>query len=90
VRRGRDQALLLGTRHLLIAQRDPIQTAKQVASSTRCRRQVPVGVGNGWNEDEMANHGHRLREPPQAGARAYRGHEGDLDSIESRVSLASS
>ena len=29
---------------------------------------------------------HRFRDPPQAGARAYRGHEGDLDQVKGRVS----
>ena len=52
------KTLLLGTGICLIAQRDPIQTAKQVASIDK----VPggrflCGIGNGWNEDERANHG---------------------------------
>jgi alkanesulfonate monooxygenase SsuD/methylene tetrahydromethanopterin reductase-like flavin-dependent oxidoreductase (luciferase family) len=71
------KTLLLGTGICLIAQRDPIQTAKQVASIDQASGgRFLFGVGNGWNEDEMAN---RVREPPQAGARACRGHEGDLD-----------
>jgi probable F420-dependent oxidoreductase len=50
--------LLLGTGICLIAQRDPIQTAKQVASIDQVSGgRFLFGVGNGWNEDEMANHG---------------------------------
>ena len=50
--------LLLGTGICLIAQRDPIQTAKQVASIDQISGdRFLFGVGNGWNEDEMANHG---------------------------------
>src|SRR5262245_46669636 len=66
------KTLLLGTGICLIAQRDPIQTAKQVASIDQVSGgRFLFGVGNGWNEDEMANHG----EPSPAGARACRGHE---------------
>jgi probable F420-dependent oxidoreductase len=49
---------LLGTGICLIAQRDPIQTAKQVASIDRVSGgRFLFGVGNGWNSDEIANHG---------------------------------
>ena len=52
------KTLLLGTGICLIAQRDPIQTAKQVASLDQISGgRFLFGVGNGWNEDEMANHG---------------------------------
>jgi probable F420-dependent oxidoreductase len=52
------KTLLLGTGICLIAQRDPIQTAKQVASIDQVSAgRFLFGVGNGWNEDEMANHG---------------------------------
>jgi probable F420-dependent oxidoreductase len=52
------KTLLLGTGICLIAQRDPIQTAKQVASLDQVSGgRFLFGVGNGWNEDEMANHG---------------------------------
>jgi alkanesulfonate monooxygenase SsuD/methylene tetrahydromethanopterin reductase-like flavin-dependent oxidoreductase (luciferase family) len=50
------KTLLLGTGICLIAQRDPIQTAKQVASIDQASGgRFLFGVGNGWNEDEMAN-----------------------------------
>src|SRR5579871_777714 len=52
------KTLLLGTGICLIAQRDPIQTAKCVASIDQVSGgRFLFGVGNGWNEDEMANHG---------------------------------
>jgi probable F420-dependent oxidoreductase len=50
--------LKLGTGVCLVAQRDPIQTAKLVASIDQVSGgRFLFGVGNGWNEDEMANHG---------------------------------
>jgi probable F420-dependent oxidoreductase len=50
--------LKLGTGVCLIAQRDPIQTAKLVASIDRVSGgRFVFGVGNGWNQDEMENHG---------------------------------
>ncbi len=52
------KTLLLGTGICLVAQRDPIQTAKSVASlDLLSDGRFLFGVGNGWNEDEMANHG---------------------------------
>jgi probable F420-dependent oxidoreductase len=42
----------------LVAQRDPIQTAKLVASIDQVSGgRFVFGVGNGWNRDEMENHG---------------------------------
>jgi probable F420-dependent oxidoreductase len=50
--------LLLGTGICLVVQRDPIQTAKLVASIDRISGgRFLFGVGNGWNEAEIANHG---------------------------------
>jgi probable F420-dependent oxidoreductase len=50
--------LLVGTGVCLVPQRDPIQTAKQVASLDQISQgRFLFGVGNGWNEGEMANHG---------------------------------
>jgi len=50
--------LLVGTGVCLVAQRDPIQTAKLVASIDQVSGgRFLFGVGNGWNADEMANHG---------------------------------
>ncbi len=50
--------LLIGTGVCLIAQRDPIQTAKLVSSIDQVSAgRFLFGVGNGWNREEMANHG---------------------------------
>jgi probable F420-dependent oxidoreductase len=50
--------LRLGTGVCLVAQRDPIQTAKLVASLDQVSGgRFLFGVGNGWNAEEMANHG---------------------------------
>ncbi len=48
----------VGTGVCLIAQRDPIQTAKLVASIDQVSGgRFVFGVGNGWNQDEMEDHG---------------------------------
>jgi probable F420-dependent oxidoreductase len=50
--------LRVGTGVCLVAQRDPIQTAKLVASIDQVSNgRFVFGVGNGWNQDEMENHG---------------------------------
>jgi probable F420-dependent oxidoreductase len=52
------KTLRLGTGVCLIAQRDPIQTAKLVASIDQVSAgRFVFGIGNGWNQDEMENHG---------------------------------
>ncbi len=52
------QRLLVGTGLCLIVERDPIVTAKEVASLDRLSGgRFLFGVGAGWNEEEMANHG---------------------------------
>ena len=50
--------LRIGTAICLIAERDPITTAKEVASLDRLSGgRMIFGVGAGWNVEEMANHG---------------------------------
>jgi probable F420-dependent oxidoreductase len=52
------QTLKLGTGICLVNQRDPIQTAKLVASIDRLSGgRFLFGIGNGWHEEEMRNHG---------------------------------
>ena len=52
------ERLLLGTGVCLVVQRDPIQTAKLVASIDQVSGgRFLFGVGNGWNREEMENHG---------------------------------
>lgn len=47
-----------GTGVLLVQQRDAIQTAKLVASIDQVSQgRFLFGVGGGWNQDEMENHG---------------------------------
>ena len=50
--------ILLGTGICLIPQRDPIVTAKCVASLDQLSNgRFLFGIGGGWNVDEMENHG---------------------------------
>jgi probable F420-dependent oxidoreductase len=50
--------LRIGTAICLINQRDPIATAKQIATLDRLSAgRVVFGVGAGWNAVELANHG---------------------------------
>lgn len=50
--------ILLGTGIALIPERDPIHTAKEVASLDLVSGgRAVLGVGVGWNREEMANHG---------------------------------
>jgi probable F420-dependent oxidoreductase len=52
------ERLLIGTAICLVVQRDPIQTAKAVASIDQISNgRFLFGVGAGWNAEEMANHG---------------------------------
>jgi probable F420-dependent oxidoreductase len=50
--------LKIGTGVCLIPQRDPIVTAKMVSTLDRVSNgRFLFGVGNGWNQDEIENHG---------------------------------
>ena len=50
--------LKIGTGICLIPQRDPIVTAKMVSSLDHVSNgRFLFGVGNGWNQDEIENHG---------------------------------
>jgi probable F420-dependent oxidoreductase len=51
-------SLRVGTGICLVTQRDPIVTAKEVASLDHLSGgRFDFGVGAGWNREEMANHG---------------------------------
>ena len=55
--------LRVGSGITLVAQRDPIWLAKQVASvDALSRGRLLFGVGYGWNKEEMAQHGVRYTE----------------------------
>jgi probable F420-dependent oxidoreductase len=50
--------ITLGTGVALVAQHDPIVLAKQVATlDNLCGGRFVLGVGFGWNREEMASHG---------------------------------
>lgn len=50
--------LKIGTGVALITQRDPIVTAKMISSIDQISNgRFLFGVGNGWNQDEIENHG---------------------------------
>jgi alkanesulfonate monooxygenase SsuD/methylene tetrahydromethanopterin reductase-like flavin-dependent oxidoreductase (luciferase family) len=52
------KTIKLGPGVLLVQQRDAIQTAKLVASIDQVSQgRFLFGVGGGWNQDEMENHG---------------------------------
>ncbi len=55
---GATTTIKLATGICLVAQRDPIQTAKEVASLDRISDgRFLFGIGYGWNKEEMAHHG---------------------------------
>ncbi len=52
----------LGTGICLLIERDPITTAKEVASlDMMSDGRVVLGIGAGWNQEEMENHGANYR-----------------------------
>ena len=52
------KTIKLGTGVCLVVQRDPIYTAKEVATLDRISNgRFLFGVGGGWNAEEMADHG---------------------------------
>src|SRR5262249_5998616 len=54
--------LVLGTGIALVAQRDPIITAKSVGSLDQLSGgRFVLGMGGGWNVDEMETHGTRYQ-----------------------------
>ena len=54
--------LRLGTGICLVIERDPIVTAKEVASVDRLSNgRFFFGIGGGWNAEEMENHGANFR-----------------------------
>ena len=54
----RPRRVKLGFGVCLVTERDPIMTAKQIASLDRISNgRVIFGAGVGWNREEMENHG---------------------------------
>src|SRR4051794_5501674 len=57
------EQLIVGTGICLPAQRDPIITAKEVATLDHLSAgRFVFGIGFGWNEDELADHGVAMKE----------------------------
>ena len=55
---GATRRLKLGTGICLVIERDPIVTAKEIATLDRLSGgRVLFGIGGGWNAEEMENHG---------------------------------
>jgi probable F420-dependent oxidoreductase len=55
---GATATIKIGSAVCLVTQRDPIILAKQIASIDRLSSgRVLLGVGAGWNDEEMRNHG---------------------------------
>ncbi len=60
---GATERLVVGTGICLVAQREPIVTAKAAATLSHLSGgRFVLGVGFGWNEDEIANHGVAMSE----------------------------
>ena len=81
------QRLRVGTGIALVPQRDPIVTAKEVASLDHLSGgRFELGVGAGWNREEMVNHGvdprtrmRRMREHVLAMKAIWTQHEASFD-----------
>ncbi len=57
------RTLRIGTGICLVSQRDPIVTAKAVASLDLISEgRFEFGIGAGWNQDELQNHGTRYED----------------------------
>ena len=70
----------------LVVQRDPIQTAKDVATLDRVSNgRFLFGIGAGWNAEEMENHGTEYRTRLSLMRERVAGDEGDLDPVEGGV-----
>ena len=71
----------LATGICLVAQRDPIHTAKEVASvDALSDGRMIFGIGYGWNKEEMAQHGTQYGRASSAASRADPRHEGAVDA----------
>ena len=81
------RTLKVGTGITLVTERDPILMAKQVASlDTVSNGRVLLGVGAGWNAEEMEDHGVALRDALESAQRTHPRHAPDLDRGRAGVS----
>src|SRR6201993_1994644 len=80
------KTIKLGTGVALIQQRDAIQTAKLVASIDQASQgRFLFGVGGGWNQDEMENHGTVYATRFKGGAQIKGGEEKSVDEGEREI-----
>src|SRR3989454_2847247 len=74
---GASRRLKLGTGICLVVERDPITTAKEVATLDRLSGgRVLFGIGGGWNAEEMEDHGTAFKtrwRGPRGGRLALKG-----------------
>ena len=81
------QHLIIGTGICLVIERDPITLAKEVASLDFISRgRFLFGIGAGWNQEEMENHGTNPTQRWSLLRETNPGHEGELDSGRGSVS----
>ena len=74
------ERLRVGTGIALIVERDPIMLAHEAASLDHLSGgRFELGIGAGWNLEEMRNHGTDPSAPLRGHARARAGHARDLD-----------
>src|ERR1043166_9734248 len=60
---GATRRVMLGTGICRVAARAPIVTAKEIATLDRLSNgRVILGIGGGWNAEEMENHGTRFKQ----------------------------
>ena len=84
--RPRRNGIKIGTGICLVIERDPIVTAKEVATARPLSGgRFLFGVGAGWNREEMENHGTDQRTRFTRMRESDRGDEGDLDRRRGRV-----
>ena len=81
------ERLVVGTGICLVAQRDPIVTAKAVATLDHLSNgRFVLGIGFGWNADEIEDHGvddaRTARGHPRAHARDARAVDDDVASFD--------
>src|SRR5229473_2024223 len=89
------KTIKFGTGVLLVQQRDAIQTAKLVASIDQVSQgRFLFGVGGGWNQDEMEDHGtvyasrfKRMRESIEAMKEIWTKAEAERDPASIEISL---
>ena len=77
---GATETIRLGTGITLITEHDPLLMAKQVASlDVISNGRVILGIGAGWNKEEMGHHGVAFKDRWKVTRERILGDAGDLD-----------